>query len=57
MEALNRIITKVREHNLFQGLLVGKGNRREEVTHLFFADDVLLFCKPNLKALMNIDAI
>lgn len=42
MEALNKMILKAREQNLFQGLKVGKGASKEEISHLFFTDDVLL---------------
>lgn len=57
MEALNRMLVKVREHNLFQDLSVGKGDVREEVTHFFFTDDVLLFCEPEKKALLSIRCV
>lgn len=49
MEGFNRMLIIVREHHLFNGLKVAKA--REEVdmrkTHLFFADDTLLLCKPS----------
>lgn len=50
MEALNKILMKAREQNMFQGLCVGNETFKEEATHLFFVDDVLLFCEPDMKA-------
>lgn len=54
MKDLNRMLLKARELNLFSGLHVGDGSCMEEITHLFFTDDVLLFCKLKNTAVMNI---
>lgn len=39
------------------GLKVGDGERVEEITHLFFVDDTLLFYELNERFLLNIRCI
>lgn len=42
---------------MFCGLCVGVGERREEVTHLIFADEVLLFCVLEKEAFLNLRCV
>lgn len=43
VEALNKIIPRAREFGMLVGLEVDNGEHVEEITHLFFVDDTLLF--------------
>lgn len=52
MEGLNGIIERVKELNLLKGVRVGKRDNFTEISHLFFADDTLIFCQPDLKNLL-----
>lgn len=53
MGTLNRMSLRARDFGMFKGLKVGDGGRVEEVIHLFFADDILLFCEPSERTLLN----
>lgn len=51
MEALNGLLGKAKELNLLKGVLVGKMSNAIEVSHLFFVDDTLIFCQPDIRNL------
>lgn len=51
IEVLNKFLLKAKELDLFKGLKVGKREKSEDVSHLFFMDDTLVFCKPNERSL------
>lgn len=36
---------------------MGITDRAEEIIHLFFADDIMFFCEPKKRALLNIRCI
>jgi len=54
-EVLNRLLTKAVALGFFQGLHIGSDNIC--ITHLQFADDILLFCEPKMEYLQNIKRI
>lgn len=43
MEALNRLTKIARDNQLFKGLVMGEHGDLDEVIHLSFTDDALLF--------------
>ena len=46
MEALSCLLRRAREGDFLTGLKVnGRGGEGLEVTHLLFADDILVFCE------------
>lgn len=47
------MLIKARELILFKGVSVGRGDKKEELTHLFFKNDVLIFCETDKKVLLN----
>lgn len=57
MEALHKLLSRVRETSLFKGLSVGRGDGRMEITHLFFANDTLIFCESEKRALLNVRCV
>lgn len=54
MKALNKMLIRARELVLFRGLMVGVGEHAEEITHLLFIDDTMLFCEPDEHAILNL---
>lgn len=44
VEALNRILKKSRKEILIRDIVVVSGGYHLEVSHLFFADNILIFC-------------
>lgn len=46
MEAFSKLLERDVELNLFKRITVGRGDSRVEISYLFFADDVLIFCQP-----------
>lgn len=54
MEALNRMLIRARELDLFKGLKVGLGKHTEEITCLFFADNTILFYEQDEHAMLNV---
>lgn len=42
-ELLSRILAKAENSNLFKGIKVSRGG--PSITHLFYADDILIFCR------------
>lgn len=47
MEAFKRLLEKARELELVMRVKVGRGDRKIEVSHLFFANDTKILCQPN----------
>ncbi|WJZ92237.1 hypothetical protein VitviT2T_011246 [Vitis vinifera] len=46
MEPLSRLLLKAQEGGFISGFTIGeKGGDGEEISHLFFADDTIIFCK------------
>lgn len=52
MEALNGLMAGAKELQLFEGVEIRKGTCSIEVSHLFFADDVLIFYPPKVETLL-----
>lgn len=53
-EILNRLLEKAREKNLLKGVELGRGDQNVDISHLFFADDILIFCQPDEKMILNL---
>lgn len=52
VEALNLLIKKASGLNLWEGIEICKGG--PTLTHLQYADDTVMFCKPDIPSLLNI---
>lgn len=57
MESFNGLLVKANEHLLLRGVSIDRGDNSMVVTHLFFADDTLIFCKPDLRNLLHLRCI
>lgn len=57
MEAFSRLLKKGREENLIEGVVIGRGDRRVEILHLFFADDTLIFCQLKERMMLHLRCI
>lgn len=57
MEALTRLLKKACNLKLVEGVKLGKKTNQIEVTDLFFADDSLIFYKPNVDYMLNMRCI
>lgn len=57
MEALNKLLLRVRELELFKCLNVDMDYHMEEVAHLFFMDDNLVFYEPEERAILNLRCV
>lgn len=42
MDGLSRMITKRKRHSVIRGMVLGESEDIEELTHLFFVDNILL---------------
>lgn len=51
------MLIKAKECNLFKGLKVEKRDRVEEVTHLFFVNDAMLFYGPDKIVMLNLRCV
>lgn len=52
MEVLNKLLEKAKELQLLKGIIVGQQENQIEITHLFFVDDTLIFCQPDISSLI-----
>lgn len=57
MEALNKFIKKAKDLWLLRGISVGNFGKQIEITHIFFADDTLIFCQPDVNTLLMLRCI
>lgn len=55
--ALNGMLCRVKDLQLVKGISVGRKNHTVEVSHLFFADDTLVFCQPEERILLNLRCV
>lgn len=53
----NGLLTRALELQLIRGIRVGRGDNTLEVTHLFFADDILIFCQPDVGILRHLSCV
>lgn len=56
-KAFSRFMERADELNMVRGLFVVVGDSTMKVSHLFFADDVLIFCEPDLSSLLHLRCI
>lgn len=57
MKTLNGLVNKAKELQIVKGVKVGKSNLSLEVSRLFFADDTLIFCQPNVRNLLHLRCV
>lgn len=55
-EALNKMLIRAREIDLFK-LKVGGGVNAEEIIHLLFTDDIMIFCEQDKRVMRNLRCI
>ncbi|KAL4375888.1 hypothetical protein GQ457_02G032260 [Hibiscus cannabinus] len=56
-ESLNKMLIKATEKGLFSGFLLGQGQNSMNVTHLQFADDLMIFCEASLEQVKSIKRV
>lgn len=54
MKAFNGWLCKTIDLQLVKEVLAGRQNHCTEVSHLFFVDDTLIFCQPDVRNLLNL---
>lgn len=42
---------------MIKGVMVGKGNSKVEVSHMFFVDDAIIFCQPSESTMLHLRCI
>lgn len=57
MKVFSTLMDRAGELNLLWGISMGKGDTRVRVSHLFFADDTLVLCEPDVNALLYLRCI
>lgn len=57
MEVFNKLLLNARDLKLVEGTVLESNSKKFEVTHIFFADDSLIFCKPDARMLLNLRCI
>lgn len=56
MEVLNGLLNRAHELQLISSVSLGQ-RERIDVSHLFFADDTLTFCQPDLRNLLHLRCV
>ncbi|KAL4386453.1 hypothetical protein GQ457_09G021090 [Hibiscus cannabinus] len=56
-ECLNLLLSKAVRASLFSGFVIGRGSNSMEITHLQFADDLIIFCDASLDQVRNIKRV
>ncbi|KAL4383180.1 hypothetical protein GQ457_15G018340 [Hibiscus cannabinus] len=56
-EAVNKMISKAVEMNLFSGFKIGNETNESMVSHLQFADDLMIFCDASLTQIENVKRV
>lgn len=57
MESLNKLIEQAKQAKLLSGFVVGRGSKQLDITHLFFVNDTLIFCRPEPNMLFHLRCI
>lgn len=57
MKAFNRMLERAKKCNLIREIWVGRYSQKVEVSHLFFADDTLIFCQAKEEMVRKLGAI
>lgn len=53
MEALHKLIERAKEVGLVRGIQIGRAGKQIEISHLFFADDNLIFSQSDADMMLN----
>ncbi|KAL4383394.1 hypothetical protein GQ457_15G018290 [Hibiscus cannabinus] len=56
-EAVNKMLSKAVEMNLFSGFKIGNETNESMVSHLQFADDLMIFCDASLTQIENVKRV
>ncbi|KAE8685834.1 bromodomain and WD repeat-containing protein 3-like isoform X4 [Hibiscus syriacus] len=56
-ELLNLMISKAVDRGLFQGFVIGESENSVRLTHLQFADDLIIFCQASLSQIKNVKRV
>lgn len=57
MEVLNKLFLWVKNLDLIKGLILGEEKGAEEVSHLVFANDILVVCQSDVNSLLNLRCV
>lgn len=57
MEAFNGLLSRALELLLIRGINIGRGDNSIEFSHLFFANDTLIFCQQEVGILRHLTCI
>ncbi|KAL4362963.1 hypothetical protein GQ457_04G017400 [Hibiscus cannabinus] len=56
-EALHQFLTKATESGLFTGFMLGSGANMTKVSHLQFANDLMIFCDASFKQVVSVKRV
>lgn len=57
MEAFNKLLNRAQEQHLIRGVSVGRSGVSTKISHLFFANDTLIFCQLELRSLLHLRCV
>lgn len=57
MESFSRLLERAKELHVITRVMLGNENSKIEVSHLFFADDGIIFCQPGESTMLQLGYI
>lgn len=57
IKALDKLLKQAREKKLLRDITKRSNSKKLEVTHLFFANDIVIFCQYEADMLLNLDVL